>query len=146
MRREENMPEDGDPDRRKLEKLEGMQIPDGGGEGDVGDTDDCRTADVHVDSDWAKGSERKSTSEGTMQRHSGETLLENTSVACDEHGRSRVLHGHHRRRCGGGLGMQSMMTDFVGGSFSARVSRSSAEVRRVFVHHIVEQGDQRRWR
>ena len=40
----------------------------------------------------------------------------------------------------------------VGGSFSARVPRSSAEVRRVFVHHIVEvevvgqkeeQGDQR---
>ena len=26
----------------------------------------------------------------------------------------------------------------VGGSFSARVPRSSAEVRRVFVHHIVE--------
>ena len=40
----------------------------------------------------------------------------------------------------------------MGGSFSARVPRSSAEVRRVFVHHIVEvevvrqkeeQGDQR---
>ena len=41
----------------------------------------------------------------------------------------------------------------VGGSFSARVPRSSAEVRREFVHHIVEvevdgqkeggQGDQR---
>ena len=39
----------------------------------------------------------------------------------------------------------------MGGSFSARVSKSSAEVRRVFVHHIVEvevvgqeeQGDQR---
>ena len=40
----------------------------------------------------------------------------------------------------------------VGGPFSARVPRSSAEVRRVFVHHIVEvegvgqyeqQGDQR---
>ena len=26
----------------------------------------------------------------------------------------------------------------VGGSFSARVPRSSAEVRRVFIHHIVE--------
>ena len=42
--------------------------------------------------------------------------------------------------------------DSVGGTFSARVPRSSAEVRRVFVHHIVEvegvgqkeqQGDQR---
>ena len=41
---------------------------------------------------------------------------------------------------------------FVGGSFSARVPKSSAEVRRVFAHHIVEievvgqleeQGDQR---
>ena len=40
----------------------------------------------------------------------------------------------------------------MGGSFSARVPRSSAEVRRVFVHHILEdevdgqeegQGDQR---
>ena len=40
----------------------------------------------------------------------------------------------------------------VGGSFSARVPRSSAEMRRVFVHHIMEievvgqkeeQGDQR---
>ena len=28
--------------------------------------------------------------------------------------------------------------DRVGGSFSARVPKSSAEVRRVFVHHIVE--------
>ena len=29
-------------------------------------------------------------------------------------------------------------TNSVGGSFSARLPRSSAEVRRVFVHHLVE--------
>ena len=51
-----------------------------------------------------------------------------------------------------GVKFSQRSLDSVGGSFSARVPRSSAEVRRVFVHHIVEvevdrqeedQGDQR---
>ena len=59
--------------------------------------DDKVNVDVHVDSDWAKGPERKSTSGGMNddQRHSGEALVQNASDACAQHGGSRVLRSRH---------------------------------------------------
>ena len=55
--------------------------------------------DVNVDSNWASGPERKSTSGGMMMIN-GETLVQNASDACVEHGRSRVLRSRHG--CSGG--------------------------------------------
>ena len=55
--------------------------------------DDKVYVDVHVDSDWAKEPERKSTSGGMIMinGNGGETLVQNASDACAEHGGSRVL-------------------------------------------------------
>ena len=59
--------------------------------------DDEVNVDVHVDSDWAKGAEKKSTTgkDDDHQRHSGGTLFQNASDACAEHGGSRALRGRH---------------------------------------------------
>ena len=68
--------------------------------------DDKVNVDVHVDSDWAKGPERKSTGQWAReeihewrndddQRHGRETFVQNASDACVEHGRSRVLRSRN---------------------------------------------------
>ena len=60
-------------------------------------SDDEVNVDVHVDSDWAKGPERKSTSGGTMMingtvvKHGSRTQ----ATRALEHGGSRVLRGDH---------------------------------------------------
>ena len=59
--------------------------------------DDKANVDVHVDSDWAKGPERKSTSGGMMMINGTvvETLVQNASDACAEHGGSRVSRSRY---------------------------------------------------
>ena len=59
--------------------------------------DDKVNANVHVDSNLAKGPERKSTSgrHDDDQRHCGETLVQNASDVCAEHGGNRVLRSRH---------------------------------------------------
>ena len=51
---------------------------------------------VRVDSDWAFGLERQSASRGMMMisGNCGEALVEETSGACSERGRVRVLRRH----------------------------------------------------
>ena len=52
--------------------------------------------DVHLDSGWARGPDKRSTN-GRMMMISGTVVkVEHTRVACVEHGRSRELRGHHR--------------------------------------------------
>ena len=63
-----------------------------------GNTTKKGTWNLHVDSDWAKGTREEVDEWGHNgdQRHSGEAVVESASVARIEHGRSRVLRGHHR--------------------------------------------------
>ena len=59
--------------------------------------DDKVNVDVHVDSDWAKGPERKSTSGGMMMING--TVVKHwsrTPATSAEHGGSRVLRVQHR--------------------------------------------------
>ena len=53
--------------------------------------------DVHVDSNWASGPERKSTKRRNddNQRHGRDTLVQNACDVCVEHGISRVLRSRH---------------------------------------------------
>ena len=53
--------------------------------------------EFRVDSDWAKGTDRIATSGGMNdQPNCGEALVEDTTDACLERGRVRVLHHRHR--------------------------------------------------
>ena len=103
IRREGGMPEDGEPDTRKLEtSQEIMQILEESGESYVDDaameTFDGITVDAHMDCDWQQGREEVGERErGDDLRRSGQTVVENTNTACVERGRSRELRGHHRR-------------------------------------------------
>ena len=78
---------------------------------------DCKTVDVHVDSDRAKGPERKSTSGGVM-------MVNGTVVKHWRTQASRALSTAEAEYyvvvtgAAGGLGMQPMMTDL---GLSARV-------------------------
>ena len=60
----------------------------------VVENDDEVNVDVHVDSNWASGPERKSTCGGI------EALVQNTSDACTEHGGSLVLRSRQGRSGG----------------------------------------------
>ena len=74
--------------------------------------DDEVNVDVLLDSDWAKVAREEidKRRRDDDQRHSGETLVQNASDACGEHGGSRVLRGRHGC-CRGPRDMQSMMAD-----------------------------------
>ena len=106
------MHEDGEPDTRKLEKVEGgLQMPEESGEGDR------RCALGFGLGKWAR-KEDDDRRHDDGQRHSGETLIMDAGFACFEHAGSRMLRGRQ------GLGTQSTMTD-LGLSARVRVSADS---------------------
>ena len=97
--REGHMHEDGGSDTRELQETEECsQISEKGVEKvtwamRAWEHDEMKV-EVRVDSDWVKGT-RQEVDEWRQddQRHSGETLVENTSDACAEHGGSCISRG-----------------------------------------------------
>ena len=93
VRREGDMHEDGQPDRRELgETEEGMQTSERSARSDVAmrtRRHDEMKVDVHVDSDWTNGPERKSTSggmmiiDGTVVRHWSRTQASRALITAD---------------------------------------------------------------